>query len=366
MVSTDKRGTPQSPAMAPDHKVSWVMRWQANQIEEFRKAVNNVDRDRLPETIGNGKRYLILNGHIAKAEEKRRNMTKESEGILDRTTKLEETLKRIWEVGKDLEVDDARVDRDGYDPALMGIMGEEEEELRQLLDNQPPPPPPPKGEGEGDEAGRSRRNGFVPIGSAQWLEGKVFAGRIEMGLSGRRKWCKMGDKPRRRFVHMRYVSRLMEAVSVRALIISLMTVAVGQHFAEWMETVTFGWFYNEPVSGILYKPAEVFRDFNIDRWENSKGGCACNGRYARFTNPATKELLISGKIGGALGPHIITTDYTISRLPQLRMILQSGLNHILSARLDIEIAVREVLKDFDETMTLYNKEYDLQEEMLSK
>ncbi|GBG76713.1 hypothetical protein CBR_g22933 [Chara braunii] len=114
---------------------------------------------------------LILNGHIAKVEDKRRNMAKESEGILDKTTKLEETLKRIWEVAKDLGVDDTRVDGDGYDPALMGIMGEKEEELRQLLDNQPPAPPPP--EGEGDEAGRNKRNGFVPISSAQWLEGRV-------------------------------------------------------------------------------------------------------------------------------------------------------------------------------------------------
>ncbi|GBG80104.1 hypothetical protein CBR_g30471 [Chara braunii] len=114
---------------------------------------------------------LILEGHIAKAEEKKRNLIKESEGILGRTTRLEETLKKIWEVGGDLEVTDTKTGGDEYDQALMGIMGEAEEELRQLLDNQPLPPPPPEGVGHG--ADRNRSNDFVPIGSAQWLEGTV-------------------------------------------------------------------------------------------------------------------------------------------------------------------------------------------------
>ncbi|GBG66081.1 hypothetical protein CBR_g55424 [Chara braunii] len=111
---------------------------------------------------------LIVGGHIAKAEEKKANLKKEREGILGRTTRLEETLKKIWEVGKDPEVEEEKAENDGYDRALMGIMGEEEEELRQLLDNQPLPPPPPGGAGQG--ASRNRSNGFVPIGSAQWLE----------------------------------------------------------------------------------------------------------------------------------------------------------------------------------------------------
>ncbi|GBG60052.1 hypothetical protein CBR_g383 [Chara braunii] len=111
---------------------------------------------------------FILGGHIAKAEEKKANLAKEREGILGRTTRLEETLKKIWEVGKDPEVEEEKAENDRYDRALMGIMGEEEEELRQLLDNQPLPPPPPGGVGQ--EASRNKSNGFVPIGSAQWLE----------------------------------------------------------------------------------------------------------------------------------------------------------------------------------------------------
>ncbi|GBG63128.1 hypothetical protein CBR_g36615 [Chara braunii] len=114
---------------------------------------------------------LILNGHLAKADERKRNLAKESAGILERTTRLEETLKKIWEVWEDPEVEDARTGGDGYDQALMGIMGEEEEELRRLLDIQPAPPPPPEGVGHG--ASQNRSNGFVPIGSAQRLEGKV-------------------------------------------------------------------------------------------------------------------------------------------------------------------------------------------------
>ncbi|GBG67979.1 hypothetical protein CBR_g1098 [Chara braunii] len=191
-------------------------------------------------------------------------------------------------------------------------------------------------------------------------------GRIEIGPSSRRKWYKGEDEPRRKFVHMRYVSRLMEAVSARALIISLMTAVIGRLFAEWMETVTLGWTYNEPISGVLYKPAEVFRDFDLDQWEGSKGGCPCSSRYTRFTNPATKGLLESGRIGDTPGHHVITTDYTISWLPQLRAILHFGLNHIPATRLEIEVAVKEILKSFDGIMALYSKDYELQEEDLCR
>ncbi|GBG89140.1 hypothetical protein CBR_g48847 [Chara braunii] len=77
----------------------------------------------------------------------------------------------IWDVERGSTMEGNKVDRDGYDPALMGIMGDEEEELRRLLDNQPPPPPPPGGEGM--DGGRNRNNGFVPIASAQWVEEKA-------------------------------------------------------------------------------------------------------------------------------------------------------------------------------------------------
>ncbi|GBG89139.1 hypothetical protein CBR_g48846 [Chara braunii] len=156
---------------------------------------------------------------------------------------------------------------------------------------------------------------------------------------------------------MRYVNRLMEAVSVKSLIISLMTVAVGQHFADWMETVTLGWSYNDPVSKALYRPARVFRDFDSGNWQRSKGNCACNSKYARFTESATEGLLEEGRIGTLSGPHVITTDYSISRLPQLGLILAYGLNHMLTADMDVEATVGEVLRVLDDTMALYTKEY---------
>ncbi|GBG82911.1 hypothetical protein CBR_g36438 [Chara braunii] len=96
---------------------------------------------------------------------------KERDGLLERTTKLEETLKKIWDIERESVVENKKMDGDGYDPTLMGIMGDEEEELRLLLDNQPPPPPPPRGEGM--DGGRNRNNGFIPIASAQWVEDKA-------------------------------------------------------------------------------------------------------------------------------------------------------------------------------------------------
>ncbi|GBG91387.1 hypothetical protein CBR_g52274 [Chara braunii] len=78
---------------------------------------------------------------------------------------------------------DVRVNEEGYDPTLMGGMGDDEEqELRMLLENQSLPPPPE--EDEDDDRG-DRRNGFIFIASAHRVE-------REAGRNHDRVWVKGG------------------------------------------------------------------------------------------------------------------------------------------------------------------------------
>ncbi|GBG82476.1 hypothetical protein CBR_g34852 [Chara braunii] len=183
--------------------------------------------------------------------------------------------------------------------------------------------------------------------------------------SGRLAW-KRRKQNKREFVRVRYTSRLMEAVSLRHLVLEGLKQVAGARSECWLDDVVIGWRYDEPLGARICKPGKVFRKFKLEEWEMGFDPqyCRCGaGRHVDFLSPAALRLIpAEGKM------HVITTDTGITNNGQLQLMMNSGLNHIPMRALDEDVAVTEVEEALGCILTtkICDEELSMEQEKLVK
>ncbi|GBG89745.1 hypothetical protein CBR_g49597 [Chara braunii] len=166
--------------------------------------------------------------------------------------------------------------------------------------------------------------------------------------SGRSAWSREG-KEQDQFVHIRYTSRLMEAVPLRRMVLEALRQVKGDRSADWLEDVIIGWRYDEPLGAKICKPAKVFRKFRLNEWEAEyiSDYCQCGaGRHAEFLSAASIRLLPEERT-----MHVITNDTEVTNNGQLQLMLNAGLNHIPLRALDEEFTIDEVELALEKILT---------------
>ncbi|GBG90414.1 hypothetical protein CBR_g50661 [Chara braunii] len=179
--------------------------------------------------------------------------------------------------------------------------------------------------------------------------------------SGRLTWRRK-KLDRKEFIHVRYTSRLMEAVSLRGLVLEGVKQVVGERSGGWLDEVTIGWKYDEPLGAKLCKPCKVFGKFKMAEWEAKYDPeyCRCGaGRHVDFLCPASMRMLPAGR-----SMHIITNDTGITNNGQLQLMLNAGLNHIPMRALDEDFAMAEIEEALDCILatSTYDVELSMEEE----
>ncbi|GBG59902.1 hypothetical protein CBR_g66707 [Chara braunii] len=176
----------------------------------------------------------------------------------------------------------------------------------------------------------------------------IEGGKMIVLPSGRSVWRREG-KERDQFVHVRYTSRLIEAVPLRRMILEALRQVKGDRSADWLEEVTIGWWYDEPLGAKICKPAKVFRKFRMIEWEAGyvPDYCQCGaGRHAEFFNTAYIRLLPEEHT-----MHVITNDTGVTNNGQLQLMLNTGLSHIPLRALDEEFTIDEVELVLEKVLT---------------
>ncbi|GBG76954.1 hypothetical protein CBR_g23284 [Chara braunii] len=167
--------------------------------------------------------------------------------------------------------------------------------------------------------------------------------------SGELAWKREGEQIRDQFVHIRYTSRLMEAVPQRRLVLDALRQVVGEKSASWLDVVVIGWRYGELLGARLCKPGKVFKKFRLDGWEADyrPDHCACgDGRQVDFLSTAAIRLLPREGY-----PPVITNDTGITNNGQLRLMMNARLYHIPLRALDEGFAIREIEEALDAILT---------------
>ncbi|GBG67020.1 hypothetical protein CBR_g78799 [Chara braunii] len=166
--------------------------------------------------------------------------------------------------------------------------------------------------------------------------------------SGRSAWRRK-EREQDQFVHVRYTSRLMEAIPLRSMVLEALRQVMGERSADWLEDVIIGWRYDEALGTKICKPAAVFRKFKTGEWEAGyiPEFCQCGARrHAEFLNAATIKMLPEEGTS-----HVVTNDTGITNNGQLQLMLNAGLNHIPLRALDEEFALDEVEVALDKILT---------------
>ncbi|GBG63110.1 hypothetical protein CBR_g36597 [Chara braunii] len=162
--------------------------------------------------------------------------------------------------------------------------------------------------------------------------------------SGRAAWRRK-EREQDQFVHVRYTSRLMEAVPLRSMVLEALRQVMGERQVNWLEDVVIRWRYDDVLGDKVCKPARVFRKFRMNEWEAGYVPefyqCGA-GRHAEFLSTATIRMLPEE---GTL--HVITNDTGVTNNGQLKLML----NHIPVRALDEEFALDEVEVALDKILT---------------
>ncbi|GBG61735.1 hypothetical protein CBR_g23250 [Chara braunii] len=191
----------------------------------------------------------------------------------------------------------------------------------------------------------STRNGGLRKNGSSSGEG---GGSMIVLPLGRSAWRRR-EREQDQFVHIRYTSRLMEAVPLRSMVLQALRQVMGERSANWLEDVVIGWRYDEALGAKVCKPARVFRKFRMNEWEAGyvPEFCQCGtGRHAESLNTATIKMLPEE---GTL--HVITNDTGVTNNGQLQLMLNAGLNHIPLRALDEEFTLDEVEVALDKILT---------------
>lgn len=146
------------------------------------------------------------------------------------------------------------------------------------------------------------------------------------------------------FVHSTYPNRAMEWVCIRSICDEALRRQGNEDLIPHLENVTFGWKYHEQFRTQVYKPAQVFRDFNFND-STFVSPCPCNipKRFSKYLDPSTASDIPVPEIPSLMDKHVRTMDTEFIRDPTLKNNFKCGLNHIPLRQTLLQEVVETVL-----------------------
>ena len=126
-------------------------------------------------------------------------------------------------------------------------------------------------------------------------------------------------------VHVNYCSRALEWVNMKQLFFEVFTQFSIPHLIPFLLNIMFAWNFLPNVSRFCYRPALVFKDFDVSAHMIGAYECICNSskRLIQFLDPETID-----DTNGDPRMHVRTMDTTIIHHYGLREVVTLGLNHI--------------------------------------
>lgn len=109
-------------------------------------------------------------------------------------------------------------------------------------------------------------------------------------------------------VHVNYCSRALEWVNMKQLFSEVFTQLSIPHIIPFLLNIMFAWNFLPNVSRVCYRPALVFKDFNVGAHMTGSYECMCNSskRLIQFLDPDTID-----DTNGDPRMHVRTMDTTI-------------------------------------------------------
>ena len=144
-------------------------------------------------------------------------------------------------------------------------------------------------------------------------------------------------------VNVNYCSRALEWVNMKMLFTDVFTQLSIPHMIPLMLNIMFAWSFMPNVSKFCYRPALVFKEFNVGSLLNGSYQCVCNNskRLVQFLDPDTiDDTNENPKM------HVRTMDTRIIHHHGLRNAITLGLNHIPLRNTNIREAIQVIVDAF--------------------
>ncbi|EFJ12422.1 hypothetical protein SELMODRAFT_425444 [Selaginella moellendorffii] len=117
------------------------------------------------------------------------------------------------------------------------------------------------------------------------------------------------------YVHLNYISRGFELIKPKTLYKDIL-IQMNLPMVSFDDNMVFGWTYQNEIRSLLYKPVEVFCEFDTDNIPDC--GCEAITAFTPYLSP----------LGEQTEKHVKTLDRLIVQWRDLKCELDKGLNHI--------------------------------------
>lgn len=125
-------------------------------------------------------------------------------------------------------------------------------------------------------------------------------------------------------VHMTYLSRAMEWVSLKKVVSLWFSQTRKLDLVDEVDQIMIGWKHLLSIVILMYFPKSVFCDFSITKFMANTPSYACSHKHwERFLDPSTVDTDTTH-----LFPHVRTSNLESVQCRELRAIMACGLNHI--------------------------------------
>ena len=144
-------------------------------------------------------------------------------------------------------------------------------------------------------------------------------------------------------IHVRYCSRALEWVNMKKLFSEVFTHFSIPHIIPILLKLMFAWSFFPNVSRYCYRPASVFKEFDVSLLIAGSYACVCDKakRFHNFIDPETMNDNVDNPMA-----HVRTMDTHIIHHRGLREAIALGLNHIPLRHTNIQEAIQVIVDTF--------------------
>ncbi|KAL3683561.1 hypothetical protein R1sor_001583 [Riccia sorocarpa] len=150
------------------------------------------------------------------------------------------------------------------------------------------------------------------------------------------------------FIHVLYVNRAFEWVSIRKIIMATLSFGHLDEYNDIVDDLLIGWWHLPALTSACYNPTDTFINFSVDDVSAMDDNCACQ---SRFYQPFTDHHTMSEAHGNYNpAPHVRTMDVSLIKNLALREVFGYGLNHIPLQKTLLAPIVNQILEAWDTLM----------------
>ena len=155
----------------------------------------------------------------------------------------------------------------------------------------------------------------------------------------------------------------MEWVNMKQLFAEVFTQFSMPHLVPLLLNIMFAWSFLPNVTKFCYRPASVFKDFNVKTHINDSFQCICNSskRLMQFLDPDTMD-----NSNGNSKMHVRTMDTSIIHNKGLRDAITLGLNHIPLRNTNVRETIQVIMDTFGQVCQLLKVDELINVDMISK